>query len=139
MLSTADTNPPTDHLFNQQQRKLIDMSSSRPGSSSRGSRAGRSSRPQSTAILIAKMIQEEAERKYLQKHATQIKNATASEKHRLRCEARQKGKEAYAAALEKSIRTTEAEKQSLRGLFEMYQNNRKQLIAQLRRYGYNFS
>lgn len=85
------------------------------------------------------MVKEESERKYLRQHARTMSSGTPAEKRRIRDEARQKGKEAYAAALERTIRTTESEKQALRALFRTYENDRKQLVAHLRMHGYNFN
>lgn len=86
-------------------------------------------------MRIAMMMKDEAERKYLRKHTREMSSATPSKKRRIRDEARQKGKHAYASALERSIRTTEAEKQVLRSLLRTYENDRKLLMIKLRPYG----
>lgn len=81
------------------------------------------------------MVKDEAERRYLCKHAREIEASTPSKKRRIRQEARKKGKHSYVAALERSIRTTEAEKQALRSLIRTYESDRNQLMVKLRPYG----
>lgn len=81
------------------------------------------------------MVKEETERRYFRKLAREIENATPSVKRKIRQNARQKGKQAYVAALERSIRTTEAEKQVLLQLLHIYGNDHKRLMDKLRPYG----
>lgn len=94
---------------------------------------------ESISVRVAKMVEEETNREYLSHYAGYMETATTSEKRRIRDEACQKGREAYAAALERIVQTTETEKQALQLIFETYVNDQSQLVAHLRSHGFRFN
>lgn len=70
-------------------------------------------------LSLARLVQEEAEREYLQKYAAEIDSASNSEKRRIRREARGAGLDAYIDTIERIVETNEAEKTSLQTMLQV--------------------
>ena len=87
------------------QEATRESSTDRSGSSS----AGQIQRD----LQFARIIRDDAEQRYLEQHAAVMENASETDRRRIRRDAKRAGSDAYIAALEKAITTTEEEKQAL--------------------------
>lgn len=93
--------------------------------------AASSSDSQSPQIQIARLIQNEEERRILEDNAEILNGGTDGQRRRIRRQAKEAGYNAYADALEKAICTTEAEKQSLINLINECKNDIDRLVEEL--------
>lgn len=84
--------------------------------------------PADTALSFARIIQQEAERKFISQHAAEIEAGTNSEKRRIRRAARSAGLDAYIDTLERIIETNEAEMTSLQSLVQVVESSSNMLI-----------
>lgn len=96
---------------------------------------GSSSTSSSPQIQFARMMQVDAEKRFLDAHAEKLRNGTEGVQRRIRKNAKDAGHKAYSAALEKAISTTESEKQTMIKLIERSQRDTSRAVDELRRLG----
>ena len=106
-----------------------------PSASSSGSATHQSS-SNSVSVQIARIIGQEAERRYLNRNAELLSTGTHSQKRTVRYHARRTGQRARARALQQALRVTGTEMQSLRAMLSTQISNRQMLITQLQAYGF---
>lgn len=97
-----------------------------------------SSRAESSPqIQVARLMQKDEEKKFLEDNADALREGTDGERRRIRRHAKEAGYSAYATALERAINTTESEKQSLITLINNCKSDMDRLVEELRDLGYS--
>lgn len=107
----------------------LDSGGSGSGAMSSGHSSARSAAPfgnKPRALILARMEKDEEERKYLEDHKVELRG-TEGERRRVRRTARERGRNAYIHALERTVVTSETEKATLEAILASHYEKREAL------------